>query len=175
MDTSFITHSDDVIQHFGTKGMKWGIRRSTQRKIKKAALIGGGLALAGAAAYAGYKGYDNYKKNKLIRELSSHYASLFDGSGGSRPINKTIGYKKGFNVNANGLRNNVSKLRKAKKVGTSVVDNNFSNLGNTKKGVFTNIADRHQKLNDLLRDLDASMSSSRNAGRHIKDVTNTSW
>lgn len=24
MDTSIIIHSDDVIQHFGVKGMKWG-------------------------------------------------------------------------------------------------------------------------------------------------------
>lgn len=25
MDTSIIIHSDDVIQHFGVKGMKWGV------------------------------------------------------------------------------------------------------------------------------------------------------
>lgn len=175
MDTSFITHSDDVIQHFGTKGMKWGIRRSTQKKLKKAAMIGGGIALAGAAAYAGYKGYNGYKRNKLIRELSSHYASLFDGSGGSGRLNKSVAYKKGFNVNSESLKNNVSTLRKAKKVSSSSIKNSFSNLGNTKNAAFTNIVDRHQKLNDLLRDLDASMASSRNAGRHIKDVTNTAW
>ena len=175
MDTSFIINSDDVIQHFGTKGMKWGIRRSTQKKLKKAAMIGGGIALAGAAAYAGYKGYNSYKRNKLIRELSSHYTSLFDGSGGGRSLNKTVGYKKGFNVNSESLKNNVSTLRKAKKVSSSSINNSFSTLGNTKRGAFTNIADRHQKLNDLLRELDSSMSSSRNAGRHIKDVTNTSW
>ena len=28
MDTSIIIHSDDVIQHFGTKGMKWGVRKN---------------------------------------------------------------------------------------------------------------------------------------------------
>lgn len=28
IDTNVIIHSDDVIQHFGTKGMKWGVRKN---------------------------------------------------------------------------------------------------------------------------------------------------
>lgn len=28
IDPNVIIHSDDVIQHFGTKGMKWGVRKN---------------------------------------------------------------------------------------------------------------------------------------------------
>lgn len=34
MDTSIIIHSDDVIQHFGVKGMKWGVRRMYNNHIE---------------------------------------------------------------------------------------------------------------------------------------------
>lgn len=38
IDPNVIIHSDDVIQHFGTKGMKWGVRKnymSDKRALKK--------------------------------------------------------------------------------------------------------------------------------------------
>lgn len=34
MDTSIIIHSDDVIQHFGVKGMKWGVRRMYNNHVE---------------------------------------------------------------------------------------------------------------------------------------------
>lgn len=34
MDTSVIIHSDDVIQHFGVKGMKWGVRRMYNNHVE---------------------------------------------------------------------------------------------------------------------------------------------
>lgn len=34
MDTSIIIHSDDVIQHFGIKGMKWGVRRMYNNHVE---------------------------------------------------------------------------------------------------------------------------------------------
>lgn len=38
IDPNVIIHSDDVIQHFGTKGMKWGVRKnymSDKHALKK--------------------------------------------------------------------------------------------------------------------------------------------
>lgn len=38
IDPTTIIHSDDVIQHFGTKGMKWGVRKqymSNKHALKK--------------------------------------------------------------------------------------------------------------------------------------------
>lgn len=38
IDPTIIIHSDDVIQHFGTKGMKWGVRKnymSDKQSLKK--------------------------------------------------------------------------------------------------------------------------------------------
>lgn len=34
MDTSIIIHSDDFIQHFGVKGMKWGVRRMYNNHVE---------------------------------------------------------------------------------------------------------------------------------------------
>ena len=85
-----IQSSQDVIQHFGIKGMKWGQRRTKEfytnkyigkgynpraarekadkrmvlnRRLKTGAKIAGGVALAGLAAYGAYKGYGHLKGN----------------------------------------------------------------------------------------------------------------
>lgn len=93
-----------ALAHHGIKGMKWGVRRyqnadgsltsagrqrygegsgvqtrkgmsdGTKRKLKTAAKIAGGAALAGLAGYAAYKGGTNYLRNannaiNLQREL----------------------------------------------------------------------------------------------------------
>lgn len=97
-------NSNDTIQHFGIKGMRWGHRNrrealtkkyiskgynpkaarekatkrvNTEGKLKKAALIGGGVALAGLAAYGGYKGVKHLQAKqaerlaKFLKEQSS--------------------------------------------------------------------------------------------------------
>lgn len=85
-----IQSSQDVIQHFGIKGMKWGQRRTKEfytnkyigkgynpraarekadkrmvlnKRLKTGAKIAGGVALAGLAAYGAYKGYGHLKSN----------------------------------------------------------------------------------------------------------------
>lgn len=58
----------DTIEHFGIKGMRWGHKRGkilTKSNLKKAAIIGGGAALAGLAAYGAYKGYGVLNNRKL--------------------------------------------------------------------------------------------------------------
>ena len=90
MDYISIQSSQDVIQHFGIKGMKWGQRRTKEfytnkyigkgynpraarekadkrmvlnKRLKTGAKIAGGVALAGLAAYGAYKGYGHLKSN----------------------------------------------------------------------------------------------------------------
>lgn len=85
-----VQSSQDVIQHFGIKGMKWGNRKSKEfytkkyigkgynprearlkadkrmvlnKRLKTGAKIAGGVALAGLAAYGAYKGYGHLKGN----------------------------------------------------------------------------------------------------------------
>nr|DAJ60018.1 MAG TPA: Structural protein [Caudoviricetes sp.] len=87
-----IQSSQDVIEHFGIKGMKWGQRKSKEfytkkyidkgyhprharemaqkrmvlnRRLKTGAKIAGGVALAGLAAYGAYKGYNHLKAKQL--------------------------------------------------------------------------------------------------------------
>ena len=97
---------NDTIEHFGVKGMRWGHRNrreyltnkymtkgygmqdamhkadrrlETERKLKKAALIGGGVALTGLAAYAGYKGVNTYlnrQKQKAIQKGLDEMAKI---------------------------------------------------------------------------------------------------
>lgn len=97
---------NDTIEHFGVKGMRWGHRNrreyltnkymtkgygihdamhkadrrlETERKLKKAALIGGGVALTGLAAYAGYKGVNSYlnrQKQKAMQRGLEEMAKI---------------------------------------------------------------------------------------------------
>lgn len=87
-----VQSSQDVIEHFGTKGMRWGHRKSKEfytkkyidkgyhprharemaqkrmvlnRRLKTGAKIAGGVALAGLAAYGAYKGYNHIKAKQL--------------------------------------------------------------------------------------------------------------
>lgn len=90
MEYFSIQSSKDVIEHFGTKGMRWGHRKSKEfytkkyigkgydprtarqkadkrlvlnRRLKTGAKIVGGAALAGLAAYGAYKGFNHLKGN----------------------------------------------------------------------------------------------------------------
>lgn len=85
-----IQSSNDVIEHFGTKGMRWGHRKSKEfytkkyinkgyhprharemaqrkmvlnKRLKTGAKIVGGVALAGLAAYGAYKGLNHLQTN----------------------------------------------------------------------------------------------------------------
>lgn len=95
-----IQSSNEVIEHFGTKGMRWGHRKSKEfytkkyinkgyhprharemaqkrmvlnKRLKTGAKIVGGVALAGLAAYGAYKGY-NHLKGNWDRVAADHLA-----------------------------------------------------------------------------------------------------
>lgn len=81
------------LYHHGVKGMKWGIRKQslsnvkrrikskmndqeTKRKIKKAAKIGAGVAIAGLAIYGGYKLYHSKKQYDSIVALGKKMRNM---------------------------------------------------------------------------------------------------
>lgn len=93
-----IQSSNDVIEHFGTKGMRWGHRKSKEfytkkyinkgyhprharemaqrkmvlnKRLKTGAKIVGGAALAGLAAYGAYKGFNHLKNKHLLNDVAS--------------------------------------------------------------------------------------------------------
>lgn len=95
-----IQSSNDVIEHFGTKGMRWGHRKSKEfytkkyinkgyhprharemaqrkmvlnKRLKTGAKIVGGVALAGLAAYGAYKGL-NHLQTKAARQAVEELA-----------------------------------------------------------------------------------------------------
>ena len=59
-----MTSNEDFLEHFGVKGMKWGVKRgndasrstsTTSSKLKKAAVIAGSVAVVAGGAYIAYK------------------------------------------------------------------------------------------------------------------------
>lgn len=131
-----IQSSQDVIQHFGTKGMRWGQRKSKEfytrkyinkgydprsarqkadkrlvlnKRLKTGAKIAGGVALAGLAAYGAYKGYGHLKKN-AARVAAEHMAV--------NERNKRIWEE----INSNKMKKTDKDLDALHKKGNSIVD-----------------------------------------------------
>ena len=131
-----IQSSRDVIQHFGTKGMRWGQRKSKEfytrkyinkgydprtarqkadkrlvlnKRLKTGAKIAGGVALAGLAAYGAYKGYGHLEKN-AARVAAEHMAV--------KERNKRIWEE----INSNKMKKTDKDLDALHKKGNSIVD-----------------------------------------------------
>nr|DAD73420.1 MAG TPA: ribonuclease [Siphoviridae sp. ctKm44]DAE09941.1 MAG TPA: ribonuclease [Siphoviridae sp. ctJdE31] len=91
IDSDIIIHSDDVIQHFGVKGMKWGkrlrdnhiknleykyrklgynedqVKSKLEKRLRNEKIA---LAVAGAAGGTAYK---KHRDNKSVRENDEDY------------------------------------------------------------------------------------------------------
>lgn len=108
-----ISYTQDTIQHFGMKGYALGHRNrkeyltnryiskgynpkaarekakkrvNTEGKLKKAALIGGGVALAGLAAYGGYKGVKHLQAKQKAQFVNAFNAANASQSHTGRKI-----------------------------------------------------------------------------------------
>nr|DAS78317.1 MAG TPA: hypothetical protein [Caudoviricetes sp.] len=162
-----ISYTQDTIQHFGIKGMRWGHRNrkeyltnryiskgynpkaarekakkrvNTEGKLKKAALIGGGVALAGLAAYGGYKGVKHLQAKQALRkaENAAVLARIKEGNKRLREQEKE-------------LRNMWGK--------------------DHDKGV--RIQERFKQKAQFVNAFNAANASQSHTGRKIKDVTNS--
>ena len=220
-------NSNDTLQHFGIKGMRWGHRNrrealtkkyiakgynpkearekakkriSTEGKLKKAALIGGGVALAGLAAYGGYKGLNHLKglkvkkaKNILSdrsafdKEMDNAFADVFGKLQKENAIDirkvrpifdpaHEARYNQAFNKTKKTVQDSAKTIRDRHKFAGSEMKRTFDSI---RKQEDPTHAARMSKMNadidSMLNDLLGKASTTRRGsnGRRIKDVTNS--
>ena len=220
-------NSSDTIEHFGVKGMRWGHRNrreyltkkyiakgynpkaardkakkriGTEGKLKKAALIGGGVALAGLAAYGGYKGLKHLKglkvkkaKNILSdrsafdKEMDNAFEDVFKKLQKENAIDirkvrpifdpaHEARYNKAFNKTKQTVQDSVKTIHDRHKFAGSEMKRTFDSIRKQEDPAH---AARMSKMNadidSMLNDLLGKSSMTRRGanGRRIKDVTNS--
>ena len=222
-------NSNDTIQHFGVKGMRWGHRNrkeyltkkyiskgynpraarekakkriSTEGKLKKAALIGGGVALAGLAAYGGYKGVKHLQakqaerlakflkeqsaRNERNKILNNSFKDLDKAWGGTHEVasakslfSKAEAAEKRHNATFDKVKSTVQEstktIRDRHKFAGSEMKRTFDNIRKEDPTHAARMAKMNADIDGMLNDLLGNKSSSRKGanGRRIKDVTNS--
>lgn len=222
-------NSNDTIQHFGIKGMRWGHRNrrealtkkyiskgynpkaarekatkrvNTEGKLKKAALIGGGVALAGLAAYGGYKGVKHLQAKqaerlaKFLKEQSARdsrnkqlrdsFKDLDKAWGGTHEVasakslfNKADAaekrYGKTFDKVKSTVQDSTKTIRDRHKFAGSEMKKVFDNIRKEDPAHTARMSKMNADIDSMLNDLLGKGSTSRRGanGRRIKDVTNS--
>jgi hypothetical protein len=96
---------DDMLAHYGVKGMRWGQRKDTssssrKSKGKKAALVGGAVVATAGAAFVAYKlsqsGSSPIKSVKTSSDVASNAAKFVAGSGSKVSMSEVHKYSQLF-------------------------------------------------------------------------------
>ena len=160
-------NTNDTLQHFGVKGMKWGIRRSTRNKIKKAAKIAGGVAIGAAAAYGTYKLYKHFNtKGSSLKKVASTISKSSNNT--KQILGRTDGKLNSMlkNTSKNISKKSSGKMTKLSldKVDNSLksIDKDITGLVSKKKKVSNDILARHAKLRNQVKNMNNGKDSLNN-------------
>ena len=178
-----IQSSRDVIQHFGTKGMRWGHRKSKEfytkkyigkgynpraarekaerrmvlnKRLKTGAKIAGGVALAGLAAYGAYKGYGHLKAN--ADRIAANNLAI-------RQRNEAI--RKAAQMRSEKMDKEFDALHKRGKD----IQDLFRKRGKEAEAIFKDFEKSNRNYSSNSTALSTVVRSS--SGRRLKDVTNS--
>lgn len=222
-------NTNDTIEHFGIKGMRWGHRNrreyltkkyiskgynpkaarekakkriGTEGKLKKAALIGGGVALAGLAAYGGYKGFKHLQKQQALRKSAGEaiLSRIKDGNKKMRAQEKELNdmwggnnalanprtifgkadaaekrYSKAFEKTKSSVKDSVKTMQDRHKFAGSEMKRMFDNIRKEDPAHDARMSTMNADIDSMLNDLLGKASTTRRGanGRRIKDVTNS--
>ena len=219
----------DTIEHHGIKGMRWGHRNrkeyltkkyiskgynpkmarekakkriNTEGKLKKAALIGGGVALAGLAAYGGYKGVKHLQakqaerlakflkeqsaRNERNKALNNSFKDLDKAWGGTHEVASAKSlfskadaaekrYGDTFNKVKSTVQDSTKTIRDRHKFAGAEMKRTFDNIRKEDPAHAARMSKMNADIDSMLNDLLGNKSSSHKGanGRRIKDVTNS--
>ena len=222
-------NSNDTIEHSGVKGMRWGHRNrreyltkkyiskgynpkaarekakkriGTEGKLKKAALIGGGVALAGLAAYGGYKGVKHLQAKQAERlakflkeqserdarnkQLRDSFKDLDKAWGGTHEVATAKSlfskadaaekrYGKAFKKTKSSVKDSVKTMQDRHKFAGSEMKRMFDNIRKEDPAHAARMSKMNADIDSMLNDLLGKSSTTRRGanGRRIKDVTNS--
>lgn len=186
-----IQSSNEVIEHFGTKGMRWGHRKSKEfytkkyinkgyhprharemaqrkmvlnKRLKTGAKIVGGVALAGLAAYGAYKGLHHLQTKEARHAVEDLFRKR------AEEINNL---NKGWAGSSASKKVAADTIRSRHEYAAKEMKRAFGNITKSDAARDARIDKQFNQIDDLLRDLSGGGSRRGANGRRIKDVTNS--